>query len=139
MSASSARARPSRFRRPILTEISGGNRGVACGTSAGALKFNRDIRPILADQCFFGLGPDAKKRAAGAIVLGKPDESEMIVRTLSAKPKARMPPAKSKLAPLTPARFEVHNEVGGGLLEVLVAQRLCEKGREERRQLHRRV
>ena len=89
-------------------------------SAADAPKFNRDIRPILSDKCFFCHGPDSKKREADlrldvrevaveadAIVPGKPDESEMIARILSTKPKEHMPPAKSKLAPLTPAEIEM--------------------------------
>ena len=71
--------------------------------------FDRDIRPILSDKCYFCHGPDANKRAADlrlddeesakatAIVAGKPDESELIKRILSTDPDVRMPPPESKL------------------------------------------
>ena len=85
--------------------------------AAGKLKFNRDIRPLLSDKCFFCHGPDAKKREAKlrlderdsaldkqAVVPGKPDESEMIRRIL-ATDDDHMPPAKSKLASFTPAEI----------------------------------
>ena len=89
---------------------------VTIGRSAGAdLSFNRDIRPILSDKCFFCHGPDAKKREADlrldvrevavkaeAIVPGKPDDSEMIARILTENKKEHMPPAKSKLPSMTP-------------------------------------
>ena len=89
--------------------------GVRVSPAAEPLHFNRDIRPILSDKCFFCHGPDPKKREAklrldirdvavkkGAIEPGKPDESEMIARIQSTDEKEHMPPAKSKLTPLTP-------------------------------------
>ena len=86
------------------------------------LRFNRDIRPILSDKCFHCHGPDPKKRDSGlrldiredaikkhdgihAIVPGKPDESEMLVRVASADRDEFMPPPKSKLERLTPAEM----------------------------------
>ncbi len=95
--------------------------GLAPGGTAQAakLKFNRDIRPILSDKCFFCHGPDAKKREAKlrlderesalgkkAIIPGKPDESEMIRRIL-ADDDDHMPPAKSKLGDFTPAEVAI--------------------------------
>ena len=84
-------------------------------TSAGAptVKFNRDIQPILSDNCYKCHGPDANKRQAdlrldieaGAladlgdehfpIVPGKPEESEVIWRISSADEDDRMPPIDS--------------------------------------------
>ncbi len=78
------------------------------------LRFNRDVRPILSDKCFFCHGPDASKRKAdlrlddrisvidsGAIVPGKPDESEILRRVLSDNTDERMPPAATKLERLS--------------------------------------
>ncbi|MBL9152734.1 MAG: PSD1 domain-containing protein [Verrucomicrobiales bacterium] len=69
------------------------------------LSFNRDIRPILSDNCFACHGFDAKERKADlrldtaegaladqAIVPGKPDESEAWLRILSTDPDEVMPP-----------------------------------------------
>ena len=83
--------------------------------AAGKLKFNRDIRPILSDKCFFCHGPDPKKREAKlrldeaesaiakkAIVPGNADASEMIKRILTDDADDHMPPAKSKLPGMTP-------------------------------------
>src|SRR5687768_2687890 len=73
-----------------------------------AVQFNRDIRPILSDNCFTCHGPDQNKRKAklrldqrenaiekGAIVPGKPDESELIRRLLTDDPEDQMPPEDS--------------------------------------------
>ncbi len=74
--------------------------------------FNRDIRPILSDNCFFCHGPDAKKREAdlrldtfegatgdlggyAAIVPGHPEKSELIARVGHGEEDERMPPPKS--------------------------------------------
>ena len=37
---------------------------MACGLSAEDLRFNRDIRPILSENCFFCHGQDPKHREA---------------------------------------------------------------------------
>ncbi len=85
---------------------------VAISTSTFAarpdIEFNRDIRPILADQCFSCHGPDGNSRkadlrldqreaviASGAILPGKASESEVIRRILSSDPDEVMPPPDS--------------------------------------------
>src|SRR5438477_6932440 len=94
--------------------------GLFCGISHGAtIDFNRDIRPILSENCFACHGPDKNKRKSGlrldnkegaygagksekiAIVPGKPDKSELIARLNSKDPEEMMPPPgeKKKLAP----------------------------------------
>ncbi len=76
------------------------------------VEFNRDIRPILSDNCFFCHGPDKNKREAelrldtkiglhgsddktGALVAGNPAESELFKRVISTNDETKMPPAKS--------------------------------------------
>ena len=76
--------------------------------------FNKDIRPILSDKCFFCHGPDSAKREAdlrldvrdvaiekGAINLDDVAASELILRVLSVDPDQQMPPASAKLGRLT--------------------------------------
>ncbi len=84
----------------------------------GKLQYNRDIRPILADNCFACHGPDSAARKkdlrldrrevavdVGAIVPGKPDESLLVERIFAEEQSQRMPPAKS-LKKLTDAQKE---------------------------------
>jgi len=75
--------------------------------TAGAVEFNRDIRPILSDNCFSCHGPDEASRKADlrldrekdakgfAILPGDPENSEALIRLLSEDPDDRMPPPKS--------------------------------------------
>ena len=87
---------------------------------AGRVRFNRDVRPILSDKCFFCHGPDSKKRKAdlrldmiedavkdGHIVPGDPGRSTVMERVLSLDPEEQMPPPDSKLGALTPAEADV--------------------------------
>ncbi|HEY1380968.1 MAG TPA: PSD1 and planctomycete cytochrome C domain-containing protein [Gemmataceae bacterium] len=90
----------------------------SAGRAGNVVDFNRDIRPILSDKCFFCHGPDKKQRKAGlrlddrdvavkkkAIVPGKPDESELIDR-INATDDAKMPPEETHKT-LTAAQKDV--------------------------------
>jgi len=77
------------------------------------VSFDRDIQPILAENCYHCHGPDATKRKAGlrldqrdaafrggkselaAIVPGKPDSSELVARIFSHDPEEVMPSPES--------------------------------------------
>jgi len=70
------------------------------------LQFDRDIRPILADKCFFCHGPDKEHQegdlrldleaeAMNVIKPGDPSASELIARIVSTDD-SQMPPAESK-------------------------------------------
>lgn len=76
--------------------------------------FDRDVRPILSDKCFFCHGPDGAKReadlrldvreaavASGAINTKTPGDSELLRRILSDDPDEQMPPASAKLGTLS--------------------------------------
>jgi uncharacterized protein DUF1553/uncharacterized protein DUF1549/concanavalin A-like lectin/glucanase superfamily protein/cytochrome c len=79
--------------------------GMAGEVRAEKLQYNRDIRPILAENCFACHGPDSAARKAdlrldrrevaidfGSIVPGKPAESELVNRIEASDPKELMPP-----------------------------------------------
>jgi hypothetical protein len=83
-------------------------------SAAPPVDFNAEVRPILAGQCYQCHGPDEKARKAklrldvrdaaidaGAVVPGKPDDSELIRRVCSDDVKEKMPPAASKKPALT--------------------------------------
>jgi mono/diheme cytochrome c family protein len=83
---------------------------------AALLSYNRDIRPILSENCFACHGSDRGRSGDGqtdlrldlpeeaigsaadvaAIVAGQPDQSEMWLRIIETDPDAVMPPPESK-------------------------------------------
>ena len=82
----------------------------AANSEEPPVDFNRDIRPILSDNCFACHGPDANQRQAdlrldfqadavadrggyAAIVPGDPDLSQMVERIMSEDSDVVMPPA----------------------------------------------
>ncbi len=84
--------------------------------------FNRDVRPILSDNCFKCHGPDEETRMAklrldtkegafalrgsvAVIVPGKPEESRLYLRISHAKKAMRMPPPAANLT-LTDAQID---------------------------------
>jgi mono/diheme cytochrome c family protein len=85
----------------------------AFAEDSDALDFQKDIRPILSDNCFRCHGPDAGERKAGlrlderevatgeaesgniAIVPGKSDASELLVRVMSDDEFTQMPPPET--------------------------------------------
>jgi hypothetical protein len=88
------------------------------GAASPKLEFNRDIRPILSDKCFYCHGPDKNHRKADlrldiradalagkAFVPGKPAESELIARIFTKDEDDLMPPPEAHKI-LTPAQKE---------------------------------
>jgi hypothetical protein len=86
---------------------------------AAAPEYNRDVRPILAENCFSCHGPDSASRKAGlrldkrdeaiklgAIVPGDPGQSALIERICATDPTERMPPPKT-LKKLSAAQKDV--------------------------------
>jgi len=90
---------------------------------AKPVDFDRDIRPILADNCFACHGPDGKQRMANLrldqkdslfadrggyriVTPGKPAESKIYQKVSSTDPAVRMPPFYSERK-LSPAQIEL--------------------------------
>jgi hypothetical protein len=76
--------------------------------AAGKIEYNRDVRPILAENCFACHGPDSAARKAGlrldrrddaveakAIIAGDSKGSAVVERVFAADPSEVMPPPKS--------------------------------------------
>src|SRR5690606_11886972 len=96
---------------------------VAADIKESAVDYNRDVRPILAENCYACHGPDSGAREAGlrldrqddataeyaigkrAIVPGSPEESVVIARITASDPREVMPPPKSGKA-LTPEEID---------------------------------
>lgn len=82
----------------------------ACARADEPLRFNRDIRPILANHCFACHGPDSESRRGGlrldrrepalapaesgepAMIPGQPEQSPLVSRISSEDPAVQMPP-----------------------------------------------
>jgi mono/diheme cytochrome c family protein len=95
--------------------------------SAKKIDFNKDVRPILSENCFKCHGPDAKfvkgdlrlsdekdakkdRDGEFAILPGKAKESLLIKRALSTEKSAQMPPPDSSLPRLTAEQIRVLSE-----------------------------
>src|SRR6478735_2725063 len=99
---------------------------IVAGVSFAAEKpvdFNRDVRPILSDNCFACHGPDDKRRVANLrldteaglfadrgsykiVVPGDPAKSRLLTRISAAEKGGRMPPAQAGTA-LTEAQIAI--------------------------------
>jgi len=90
--------------------------------SAGTTNFNRDIRPILSENCFLCHGQDPEHRGGdlrldireeavavrdgiAAIIPGDPKKSEIMRRILSKDPDILMPPPDAHMAALKPEQI----------------------------------
>src|SRR6476646_6758515 len=91
------------------------------------VQFNRDIRPILAENCFACHGPDKNQRKAKlrldvrevalereAIVPGKPDQSKLVEHIFSTDPDEIMPPPKTHKSLTTAQKELLKNWIAGG-------------------------
>lgn len=99
--------------------------GRSFAAEPGRVDFNRDIRPILSDNCFLCHGPDAANRkselrldqrqsatspaGSGEIAIdpGKLERSDLIRRVTSTDPNTMMPPPSSKKPRLSPQQVKL--------------------------------
>jgi hypothetical protein len=86
----------------------GGGKSAPAPVGESRLEYNRDVRPILAENCFACHGPDSAARKAGlrldqreqavkvgAIAPGDPEKSALVERIFADDPAHQMPPPKS--------------------------------------------
>ncbi len=101
------------FTLPVLIALAAAVAGAAEPSIPVKIEFNRDVLPVLSDNCFACHGPDAKQRKAKLrldvreealrpaesgdtpIVPGKPGQSELMTRIESSDRDEVMPPPKS--------------------------------------------
>lgn len=141
---------------------------VSC-LSAGAVDFNRDVRPILSDTCFKCHGPGESKGDlrldnredaldAGILSPGDVSKSELVKRLRSKDPEELMPPPEAH-KPLTPeqiqiletwiaegAKYDDHwsfvppkRDAGAKSLDEFIDQRIAEAGFEPMPEADRRT
>lgn len=97
---------------------------IVSARAAGKIQYNRDIRPILSENCYQCHGPDHNHRKAGlrldvkdeafkkldsgntAIVASDPEHSELLRRITTTDDDDHMPPAKSGKK-LTPSQIDL--------------------------------
>jgi hypothetical protein len=75
-----------------------------------AVEFNRDVRPILSDRCYFCHGPDNGNRKANLRLDRRPDEAllpKIVERITTTNKVRRMPPAYLGHDALKPAEIEI--------------------------------
>ncbi len=112
------------FARSLLAAIGSVIAGAALAVGGDPIDFNRDVRPILSNNCFACHGFDEQTREANlrldtregatstengvaAIVPGDPGQSELIARVSDTDSDTVMPPAESHKKPLTPDNVSV--------------------------------
>lgn len=92
--------------------VTWGTCSVMLAAAPESVSFNREVRPILSNNCYYCHGTDSNHRKGDrrldtpegamadiegvkAVVPGKPDDSDLIARILSEDPDIMMPPPKS--------------------------------------------
>jgi hypothetical protein len=97
----------------VAVALAGGS-----GPAAEAVRFSRDVLPILSENCFACHGPDEGHREAGlrldtregalaVITLDAAAKSELIARVIATDPDVQMPPPTSHKKPLSQEQVEI--------------------------------
>lgn len=98
--------------RPAPVSVAAKAPNTAASSGSKMIHYNRDIRPIISENCFACHGPDsaarkaslrldrsedaiAKRKGDPAIVPGKPEKSALVARIFAEDPDDVMPPPKS--------------------------------------------
>lgn len=95
--------------------------GLICHSAfAEEVEFNRDVRPILSDKCYFCHGPDAENREAD-LRLDQSDgardvleSGELVRRIMTDDPDERMPPPDSKISLSAEDKAQIKQWVASG-------------------------
>lgn len=114
------------FLSSLLGRLSLGVIGVGVAV-ADTIDFNREVRPILSDNCFQCHGPDAAQRkgdlrldteegALAVLVAGNPDESPLIERIIHEDLEERMPPSDSPKQLTESQKVTLHDWIEQGAL-----------------------
>jgi len=100
------------IRIPLLAWLLLTGASLALAATTPPVSFNREVRPILSNNCYYCHGTDPNHRKGDrrldtregaladikgvrAVVSGKPSDSDLIARILSTDPDVQMPPPKS--------------------------------------------
>jgi mono/diheme cytochrome c family protein len=100
---------------------------VPAARGAARVDYDRDVRPLLSENCFYCHGQDANKRKAKlqlntregqrakeVVVPGRPDRSELVQRIFSADPEEQMPPPDSHRTLTTAQKEQLKRWVAQG-------------------------
>src|SRR6266849_4152190 len=98
-----------RLKTYVLLCVSVSPAASAWSAGSNPIEFNRDVRPIITENCFACHGPDKNQRKAKlrldvreiaiereAFVPGKPDQSKLVERIFTTDTDDVMPPPKSR-------------------------------------------
>ena len=123
------------------------------GNGPAKVEFNRDVRPILSDNCFLCHGPDKPSQGgpaarrpgeaieAKAFVPGKPDESALVERIFSDHADEQMPPPNSNKKLTGPAEGDPQtlDRAGRRVSAALVLREAGQGGNSRRTERRRRA